>query len=348
MGGSTRAKALGSFGEQLRQAREARHITLQEIASSTKISSRALQALESEHFDQLPGGIFNKGFVRAYARYVGLDEEKTLAAYLAVAKTEGSETDMQTISSQLAAARPGALESMMNGTTLAGVLALIVALGLGAVWLKEHRQEAREQAAAASQTAGPAAGAVAPVAVSPAPVVVPAEPGATAGAGVNPPNGAGFNARPGGQGSATSDAGNAGLKAAPLSNLAANQNSALHGNQNGNPAASSNQAASVVSGGGAQSANQAALAAPVEVSIAATQRAWISVLSDGKKVESLTLDPDKPEMRSRSYKAREKLVLVVGNLGGLTVTYNGKPAGTLGAAGQTATLTFTPQGIRKF
>ena len=137
---------MASFGEQLRQAREAQNITLQEIAASTKISSRALQALESEQFDQLPGGIFNKGFVRAYARYVGLDEEKMLAAYMDAAKPDGSETDMQTISSQLAAAHPPE-EPRVSGATLMSILALIVALGLGAVWLKEHRKEARERAA---------------------------------------------------------------------------------------------------------------------------------------------------------------------------------------------------------
>ena len=65
------------FGQNLRQARQARNITLQEIAATTKVSSRALQALEDEHFELLPGGVFNKGFVRAYARCVGLDEEKT-------------------------------------------------------------------------------------------------------------------------------------------------------------------------------------------------------------------------------------------------------------------------------
>src|SRR5207302_459969 len=42
-----------------------------------------LRALEEEHFDQLPGGVFNKGFVRAYARQVGLDEEEAVADYLA-------------------------------------------------------------------------------------------------------------------------------------------------------------------------------------------------------------------------------------------------------------------------
>lgn len=42
-----------------------------------------LRALEDEHFDQLPGGVFNKGFVRAYARQVGLNEEEAIADYLA-------------------------------------------------------------------------------------------------------------------------------------------------------------------------------------------------------------------------------------------------------------------------
>jgi cytoskeleton protein RodZ len=41
-----------------------------------------LQALEDDNFDQLPGGIFNKGFVRAYARHIGLDEEQTVADYV--------------------------------------------------------------------------------------------------------------------------------------------------------------------------------------------------------------------------------------------------------------------------
>jgi cytoskeleton protein RodZ len=59
-----------------------RGITLDEIASATKIGSRTLRALEEEDFSKLPGGIFNKGFVRAYARYLGIDEEQAVADYL--------------------------------------------------------------------------------------------------------------------------------------------------------------------------------------------------------------------------------------------------------------------------
>lgn len=88
-------------------------------------------------------------------------------------------------------------------------------------------------------------------------------------------------------------------------------------------------------------------AAPVEISISATARSWISVRSDGKGVETLTLDPDKPEARSRHYTANEKLMLVVGNPAAVSVTYNGKPTGMLGSSGQRATITFTPEGMEK-
>jgi cytoskeletal protein RodZ len=77
-----RETGLPSFGEKLKQEREKRKITLEQISVSTKIGTRMLQALEENKFNQLPGGIFNKGFVRAYCRVVGLDEDQTVAAYL--------------------------------------------------------------------------------------------------------------------------------------------------------------------------------------------------------------------------------------------------------------------------
>src|SRR5262252_10414928 len=77
--------SMGSFGDRLKKQREQRSISLDDISLSTKIGTRMLRALEEEKFDQLPGGIFNKGFVRAYARHVGLDEEQTLAGYMTAA-----------------------------------------------------------------------------------------------------------------------------------------------------------------------------------------------------------------------------------------------------------------------
>lgn len=74
---------MASFGAQLKQERERQGISLEDISVSTKIGTRMLRALEEEHFDQLPGGIFNKGFIRAYARCLHMDEEQAIADYLA-------------------------------------------------------------------------------------------------------------------------------------------------------------------------------------------------------------------------------------------------------------------------
>jgi cytoskeleton protein RodZ len=73
---------MGKFGDTLRQEREFRGITLDAITRVTKISNRHLVALEQEHFEVLPGGVFNKSMVREYARVVGLDQEEWVGRYL--------------------------------------------------------------------------------------------------------------------------------------------------------------------------------------------------------------------------------------------------------------------------
>ncbi len=73
--------AKGTFGERLKRERELREVSLKEITTATRIGSRFLEALENEEWEKLPGGIFNRGFVRSIARYLGLDEENLLAEY---------------------------------------------------------------------------------------------------------------------------------------------------------------------------------------------------------------------------------------------------------------------------
>ena len=76
----------GTFGEYLKREREMRGVSLDEITAATRIATRFLQAIEDERWDQLPGGVFNRGFVRAVARYLGLDEENTVAEYVLAAE----------------------------------------------------------------------------------------------------------------------------------------------------------------------------------------------------------------------------------------------------------------------
>jgi cytoskeletal protein RodZ len=71
----------GTFGDCLKREREMRDVSLEEICSATRISTRFLEALEKEDWEKLPGGVFNRGFVRSVARYLGLDEENMLTEY---------------------------------------------------------------------------------------------------------------------------------------------------------------------------------------------------------------------------------------------------------------------------
>ncbi len=70
-----------TLGEKLRQAREERGITISEVAEHTRISPLYLQAIENDEYKTLPGGIFNKGFIKSFAKYVGVDENEAMADY---------------------------------------------------------------------------------------------------------------------------------------------------------------------------------------------------------------------------------------------------------------------------
>jgi cytoskeleton protein RodZ len=111
-----------TFGESLKREREMRGVTLEEVSSATRIATRFLKAIEDEQWDQLPGGVFNRGFVRAVARYLGLDEENIVAEYtLAVG-------DRQTV--PVWTGRPPAVTP--EQPWLAWIIAAILAIALAA------------------------------------------------------------------------------------------------------------------------------------------------------------------------------------------------------------------------
>ncbi len=74
---------MGEFGDKFRKEREKKKFSLDDVSNVTKIGTRMLQAIEEENFDRLPGGVFNKGFIRAYAKHLGMKDEEAVAAYLA-------------------------------------------------------------------------------------------------------------------------------------------------------------------------------------------------------------------------------------------------------------------------
>ncbi|QLG87924.1 helix-turn-helix domain-containing protein [Chitinibacter bivalviorum] len=74
-------------GRQLRLAREAKGLSVDDIAGQLKLARRQIEAIEKEAFDELPSNLFIRGFVRNYARLVGLDVEPLLQ-YLATVLPE--------------------------------------------------------------------------------------------------------------------------------------------------------------------------------------------------------------------------------------------------------------------
>jgi len=133
---------LPSFGEKLKREREKRSITLEQISASTKIGTRMLQALEEDKFNQLPGGIFNKGFVRAYARFIGLDEDQTVTEYLE-ASGEASppriEPATETPVHSVEPRQKAASRDLPWGVFAAGLLIVALALSIWSYRKREHR-----------------------------------------------------------------------------------------------------------------------------------------------------------------------------------------------------------------
>jgi cytoskeletal protein RodZ len=80
-----------TLGEELKRRREERDITLADISEATRIGTRFLKAIESDNFSVLPGGIFTRSFIRAYAKQVGMGEDEALALYQQQTTSPGTE-----------------------------------------------------------------------------------------------------------------------------------------------------------------------------------------------------------------------------------------------------------------
>jgi cytoskeleton protein RodZ len=120
-----------TLGEKLRQAREDKGLSLGDVAEQTRISSLYLEAIENDDYKILPGGIFNKGFVKSYAKFVGINEQEALMDYQAVlARSEGAQAD-----SDPKVYKPEVLTDDRSGSMLPTILvaALVLALMTGGI-----------------------------------------------------------------------------------------------------------------------------------------------------------------------------------------------------------------------
>ena len=304
-----------SFGEKLKMEREKRKITLDQISSSTKIGTRMLQALEEDKFDQLPGGIFNKGFVRAYSRCIGLDEDQTVAEYLQ-ASGDGppvpTEIEAREDGARENAERVSRLEAISDTPArqlpwglLAAVL-LIIALALS-LW--SHHQRERERPP-----------------VQPTPTKPTAQLPATQSSGEGS----------GGVSGGVSD----GMSARVKDTGAASPTP-------GSPTTNSPTPGSADRGSAPSVAptipQDASAAAPGEFTVAIQTReeSWISITTDGRTLSSELL----PAGSERAIQGRKEIIVKTGNAAGVDFRFNGKKLDTGGAIGEVRTVTFGPRGM---
>lgn len=77
----------------MRLEREARGIALRDISEQTRISMRYLEAIEGDDYKRLPGGIFNRSFIRAYAKFIGYDENDAIEDYARTMRERGESND---------------------------------------------------------------------------------------------------------------------------------------------------------------------------------------------------------------------------------------------------------------
>ncbi len=124
------------LGEQLRAQRKARGISLVEVTEHTKIGKKYLEALEDERFDFLPSPAYIKGFLRAYAKYLELDDEKMIRQYKTRFRNPEGEKEDQ----------PGEEQEKQNNQSIwIPLLSMIILAGLGAgvflLWPSEEPQD---------------------------------------------------------------------------------------------------------------------------------------------------------------------------------------------------------------
>jgi cytoskeleton protein RodZ len=153
-----------------------RGVSLDEIAAATRINTRFLEALENGRWDQLPGGAFNRGFIRATSRFLGLDEDSMVAEY--ALETDGASP------SRASHEGSGAMPRDLRPAVAA--IAVVVLLLVGIVWFTYHEISVyrHRRAAAAASVVHPATHpAAAPVPAGSASIVTPTDNGSSAVAG---------------------------------------------------------------------------------------------------------------------------------------------------------------------
>ena len=137
-----------SIGEQLRLAREERGIGLREICDQTRISVHYLEAIEANDYKRLPGGVFNRSFIKAYAKAVGYDECEAIEGYTRYLREHGDTTDEVATTphySKVYTDTPATRSPILTVVLAVVILALLTAAALAALYWFQKRAEVKPE-----------------------------------------------------------------------------------------------------------------------------------------------------------------------------------------------------------
>ncbi len=138
-----------TLGEKLRQAREARGVSISEVAEQTRISRLYLECIENDDYRTLPGGIFNKGFVKSFAKFVGVDEQEALKEYSLLIFNQGTP-----VLEESKTYRPEVLTDKSDSpSSLPTIIIAAVILGLMTVGILAVKNYLQSEPAPATNTA---------------------------------------------------------------------------------------------------------------------------------------------------------------------------------------------------
>jgi cytoskeleton protein RodZ len=308
-----------AIGETLRRERLRRNLDLQQISNELKLSTRFLEAIESEQFDRLPGGVFTRSFVRQYARFLGLDEAEMAAEVVRLVEPPAEDSPVETKTRPSVSGFPlppkVSWDRISDGVRtrwpnwlpgLALVVTVTVACSGAYVWWERAQRAA---AHTVQRTAPPPQ----PVVAAPGPSAEPAPP---ADAGSIQPPVAGQPSEPAANSAA----------AAPTSSAEA-----------AGPAPASLQRVDSPAGG----ASAVDAGAPVHVQLTARKPVWVRAVSNGKTLFENTLAANE----TRTLDATGSVELRLGNAGGVDILLNGKSIGPVGPEGQIRTVQLTSGGF---
>ena len=294
-----------SIGESLRRERLRRGWNLEKVARETRIGLHALEAIEADQFDRLPGGVFARNFVRQYARMLELDDEGIVAAFKhqfeESPEPPPAEPERPRIRLPRVQLLDGLRERLGPGSSASAFVSLVLVIlacaGVYAYWQK------RRSARAAPRVAS----------VSPKPPAVVARPAA------KKPVAAAETPKPDFRPAELSENGTIRVpdKPAPRPATVA-------------PAATAAPAAQTAE----------VFPAAMQVAFTATEPVWVSIKSDGTRAYTGTLEVQ----QRRQFNAARKMTVLVGNAGSLEISLNGKPVGPIGPRGEIRLLVLTPKG----